>query len=308
MLWNWREREEVGPDLQWEGTVCFLGTGGNPEAVSGQYPHTAGFVITIDGVQLYIDPGPGAVVRANELGLDLGRLDGIYISHGHIDHYEGAESIIEAMCWAMSSRRGLLMTTQQVLQEELLISEYHQGEKVRTGYVGGPDIHVLKEYEPIKIKDLTITPIPAYHGGENYGFVIEGRNCKIGYTSDTNYIRSYLTSEGVKEMGKVGPLMDFQGIVDFRKDIKEAYQDVDILIANITTHNSWAHRHITTLGLPHLLEGSKVKACLLTHFNYSCVEPVDLRDAMAEYVEMNCGIKCIAAKDDDIFNFLDLIL
>lgn len=304
---RWKERLEEGPDQKWEGTLCFLGTGGNPEAVIGQYPHTAGFLITIDGVQLYIDPGPGAVLRAAEAGIDLGKIDGIYISHGHIDHYEGGESVIEAMCWGMSKRRGVLMASKEVLRKEFLISAYHQGEKGSGGYKGGPFVHILEEYKPIDIKGINLTPIPAYHGGENFGFILQGKSIKIGYTSDTNYIRSYLTSEGVKEMARVGALMDFQGITEYRRDIKEAYADVDILIANVTTHNSWAHRHITTLGLAHLLSDTNVKACILTHFNYCCVEPIDLRDSMAQYVQQESGVKCIAAKDGSIFRINELI-
>lgn len=275
----------------------FFGTGGNPEANIGQNPRTAGFLVNLGEAYLWIDPGPGALASVNEHHIDLGSLDAVYISHGHVDHYANAEILVEGMCWAMSTRRGLLLGPESVFTEKL-ISTYHQGETTKHGYLGGPEVRYLKTGEPIAIKDVILTPTPAYHGGENYGFIIEYGGFKLGYTSDTNYIRSYRTSQGIQEMQRMGPIMDFEEVVDYRQDVKAAYQDVDVLIANVTTHNSWAHRHITTLGLAHLLQGSKVKTCYLSHFNYCCVDPVDLREQMSEYVTRVSGITTFPAYDD----------
>lgn len=294
---KWRHREEP-PEPTPGIRVTFLGTGGNPEAVFSQVPRTAGFVLEADGVTLYIDPGPGAVVRAQEAGIDLGAIDGVYVSHGHLDHYSGAESVIEGMCWGMFARRGYLLAPRQVLEGDTLLSRYHQGRTLTpVGYKGGPTVIPLEPHTPIKIKNVTITPIPVHHAEENYGFILTAGSVSIGYTSDTNYIRSYSTPEGVKEMSWRGPIMDMLEVVDYRRDVKVAFGQVDVLIANVTSHNVYGHRHITTLGLPHLLEGSKVKLCFITHFNHCCLQPEDLRPAMAGYVQGRTSVKTIYAVD-----------
>lgn len=308
--WRHRARQEIatGP----ENRIIFLGTGGNPEATFTQQPRTAGFVLQAGGISMYVDPGPGAVIRAHQMQLDLGLLDAIYISHGHLDHYGGAEGVVEAMCWAMYARRGYLLAPANVLEGEGLLSYYHQGHASYANYRGGPQVIMLQPYQQVKIKDITLTPIPAYHTKNNYGFILNTGTMTIGYTSDTNYILRYSTPNGLVEVGKgchrdKGPMMDFQEVVDYRKELKEAFRDVDILVANVTTHNSWPHRHLTALGLAHLLQGSHVKLCFLTHFNHICVKPVDLRSLMAQFIEESTGVKTLAAYDGAVHR-LDQLL
>lgn len=258
---------------------------------------------------MYVDPGPGAVVRAHQMQLDLGSMDAVYISHGHLDHYAGAEGVVEAMCWAMYARRGYLLAPANVLKGEGILSYYHQGNAGYANYQGGPQVVSLQPYQSVKIKDAVLTPIPAYHTKNNFGFILDTGTMTIGYTSDTNYIRQYSTPNGLVEVGKGnhGPIMDFKEVVSYRQDIKEAFQGVDVLVANVTTHNSWPHRHLTTLGLAHLLRQSKVKLCFLTHFNHICVQPVDLRSLMAQYIEESTGVKTLAAYDGAVHQ-LDQLL
>lgn len=297
---KWKVRTEP-QDTNEGSAITFLGTGGNPEAVIGQIPKTAGFFIHLDKLKLYVDPGIGAPIYCIEAGIDPGALDAIYISHGHTDHYAGAETMIESMCWGMSTKRGMVLAPEEVFNEKKIISRYHQGLAGYGGYKGGPEVVFIQSHKSVDIKGVKLTPIPAYHGGENFGFILAGKTAKIGYTSDTNYIRSYSTPEGLIELDRVGTVMDLETIVDYRRDIKEAYAEVDILIANITCHNSWLHRHITTLGLAHLLKGTKVKLCFITHFNYSCVEPEDIREQMADYVQKASGVDVRAAYDGQVY-------
>lgn len=304
---KWRNRDEPAPPPPGV-TVTFLGTGGNPEAVFSQVPHTAGFILVADGLRLYVDPGPGAVVRAEQAGIDLGTIDGVYVSHGHLDHYAGAEAVIEGMCWGMFSRRGYLLAPGQVLERDRLLSKYHQGlQPTKMGYKGGPTVIPLQSFNPVTIKGATIMPVPVHHAEENYGFILNTGSITIGYTSDTNYIKSYASPDGIKEMPVRGPIMDMIDIVDYRRDIKECFSQVDVLIANVTGHNVYAHRHITTLGLPHLLKDGKVKLCFLTHFNHCCLRPEDLRPKMAAYVEGLSGVRTIYAVDGAVHDIGKLL-
>ena len=300
---QYRQREDTVPPSQ-GATITFLGTGGNPEAVFSQTPRTAGFYLEVAGLRLYVDPGPGAVVRAKEAGIDLGLLDGVFVSHGHLDHYAGTEAIIEGMCWGMFTRRGFLMAPEQVLERDRLISRYHQGRNSGLGYKGGPSVIPLQAHQPNLLKGLTLTPIPVHHAEENYGFILDTGKFKLAYTSDTNYIQSYLTPTGVQNLPHKGPVMDLTEIVDFRRDIKDTFSQVDVLIANVTGHNIYAHRHMTTLGLAHLLQGSKVKLCFITHFNHCCLWPEDLRPAMAHYVEHTSGTRTLYAEDGYCYDIL----
>lgn len=299
---KWKERKgRLERKPSWG--ITFLGTGGNPEAVIAQSPRTAGFLVEFGDLYMYVDPGPGALQGVLEAKVDLGALDAVYISHGHVDHYAGAESIIEGMCWAMSTRRGMLMGPKNIFEVERSISKFHQGETERYGYLGGPQVVHLEAGKTLTIKEVKLTPVRAYHGGENYGFILEAGGLRLGYTGDTNYILAYSTPDGCRDVKRFGPIMDFEKIERYREDIKEAFSKVDVLIANITSHNAWVHRHITGIGLCHLLKDSQVRLCYLSHFNYCCVEPEDIRFKMAEYIEGMTGIPTRAAQD---MGYLDL--
>ena len=305
---KWKDRQADLDSFQDGATLTFLGTGGNPEAVISQRPRTGGFIIHLGRLNMIIDPGPGAILSLTELDVDLGMLNAIYISHGHVDHYAGVERIIEGMCWAMSARRGVVLGPERVFKKDKQISDYHQGDSLSSGYKGGPEIRHLKSGEKIVVEDATLTPITAYHGFENYGFILEHKGFKLGYTSDTNYVRVLRAGDKLIDVKKVGVVNEEVTIEEYRQDIKDIFSDVDFLIANVTTHNAWFHRHITTLGLAHLLKDSKVKKCFITHFNYSCIEPEDLRESMATYVQEATGVETYVAYDKLVVNLMDTIL
>ena len=76
----------------------FLGTGGGRFATISQKRMTGGFRIDdIDGKNIHVDPGPGALVRTHQYGLNPRKLNLILISHCHTDHYTDAEVLIEAI-------------------------------------------------------------------------------------------------------------------------------------------------------------------------------------------------------------------
>nr|WP_243687165.1 MBL fold metallo-hydrolase [Methanobacterium formicicum] len=67
---------------------------------------TGGFRIDgIDGKNLHLDPGPGALVRSYQFGVNPLKLHGILVSHSHTDHYSDAEVLIEAMTRGMTRKK-----------------------------------------------------------------------------------------------------------------------------------------------------------------------------------------------------------
>ena len=59
---------------------------------------TGGFRIEdIDGKNIHVDPGPGALVRTYQFGLNPMKVNILMVSHSHTDHYTDAEVMLEAM-------------------------------------------------------------------------------------------------------------------------------------------------------------------------------------------------------------------
>jgi len=77
--------------------IAFLGTGGGRFATITQKRRTAGIRIIGEGLNLHLDPGPGALVHSINEGLDPQKLNAVFVSHCHPDHYTDAEVLIEAM-------------------------------------------------------------------------------------------------------------------------------------------------------------------------------------------------------------------
>jgi len=247
-----------------------------------------GFVVYLKPLALLVDPGPDVLTRALAAGVRPYRLNALYISHGHIDHYAGAESLIEEICFLMMVRRGYLLCDSSVLG---VISAFHRGEGAR----GGPETIVVRPGEPVELLGVRITPVPMYHKGGGCGFVLEKNGFKIGYTGDTNYIVTYRASDGqVRPIAAgFGPTSDFAEVVTYREDLKAIYGDVDLLIANVGGHTHGLFQEMGTVALAHLLTGSRVKLCLATHFGRTCLYPDDLSADMAAYVEAASGVRTL---------------
>ncbi|MDB5080524.1 MAG: hypothetical protein JWP00_2448 [Chloroflexi bacterium] len=276
--------------------ICFLGTGGSPRCMLTQVAHTGGFMINLPNFALHVDPGPGAILQANRHKLDPTSLDAVFVSHAHTDHYTEANTIIEGMCRMMSQRRGCVLAPGEILDGNY-ISPFHQGHGTTTGpYRGGPATTLaLRDNQPVALGEVTLTPHQAYHGGENYGFVLDYHGLTIGYTSDTNYVKSYRNTSGqiqeASSANRFGELADLAEIVDYRHDLKEIYSQVDILVANVTFHNMWSHRHLTGYGLTHLLTGSRVKQCFITHLDSTYFTNPGLAADLAAYITRKSGVK-----------------
>ena len=94
--------------------ITFLGTGGGRFSTISQRRMTGGFRIdNLNGINLHVDPGPGALVRTYQFGLDPRNLSGVFISHAHTDHYTDAEVLIEAMTRGMTKENGVIIGSLQ---------------------------------------------------------------------------------------------------------------------------------------------------------------------------------------------------
>lgn len=94
--------------------LYFLGSGGGDYVVrtpvgNDLIASIGGFGIWGEGTHLIVDPGPGAIREMFLLGIDPSDLDGIIISHRHLDHYQDWEYILVRMV-----RKGALAVEKKV--------------------------------------------------------------------------------------------------------------------------------------------------------------------------------------------------
>ncbi len=247
--------------------LIFLGTGGGRIVMTTQMRWTGGIVLRGNDTQIHVDPGPGALVRALDLGINPQKTDAIIVSHAHLDHYGDCQILIEAMARAATKKRGVLLGSSSALvgdeQYSRIISNYHLGlleEK-----------QVLTPGSSFSIKGIKITATPAYHSDPStVGLVIEEKEngARIGYTSDTAYNQSL-------------PL--------FYKDC-----ELFILCCLRPFGKPWKG-HLSTDEVIPLVEEVKPSLTVLTHFGAAFLKANP--EKQAKIVEKKTGIKTIAATD-----------
>ncbi len=168
--------------------IVLLGTGGGRFVTMTQKRRTAGIRIMGKGLNLHLDPGPGALVHSIEQGLNPQRLNAVLVSHCHPDHYTDAEILIEAMTHGMTRRQGLLAAPKSVLEGsdvcDASISKYHQ-QMVERKIEVAPG----SEFTMDNISVLTTHAKHTDPGAVGFRFVTAFGD--FAYTSDSEYYEGY---------------------------------------------------------------------------------------------------------------------
>ncbi len=245
--------------------ITFLGTGGGRFSTISQRRMTGGFRIdNLNGKNLHVDPGPGALVRTYQFGLDPRKLDGIFISHAHIDHCTDAEILIESMTKGMTRNKGSIIGCESVFngfeQFGPCISNYHKSKSKNI---------ILKPHTKKKFNNLTIKGTKTIHGDSTgVGFFIDSKDIKISYTSDTQYFDKLYTY----------------------------HEGSDILIASVLrSGDKFIRGHMCSETFKKLLNEVQPKLAIMTHFGLEMINTNPLKEA--KKITKQTGIKTLAAYD-----------
>ena len=247
------------------GTLKFLGTAGARFAVARQLRHSGGLVWTLGGVTLWVDPGPGALVRAlaSRPRIDPAKVDALLLTHPHLDHVGDATAVVEAMTGGGFSRRGTLLAPRSALEEEPVVFRYAQG------FVSRREVLVAQGRYRLG-PDLTVfVPLAHDHGVETYGYRLETEGFSAGHVVDTYW-------------------MD---------ELPKAYAGVDLLVVN-STRLLGHDKRLLHLGLDDaeaLAAAIRPRLCVLTHFGMQL--PPERARQEAEAIAARTGVATKAARD-----------
>ncbi|HVP66669.1 MAG TPA: MBL fold metallo-hydrolase [Anaeromyxobacteraceae bacterium] len=246
-------------------SLKFLGTAGARFAVSTQTRHSGGLVWTLRGFTLWVDPGPGALVRALAARprVDPRRVDAVLVSHRHLDHCGDATVVVEAMTEGGRSRRGTLLAPRDALEVEPVVFRYAQAFPAR--------LSVLEEgCEVALAPGLTLSaPLAHDHGTETYGYRLRAPGLSVAHVTDTFWMDA----------------------------LADAYARVDLLVVNATRLRG-GDRHLLHLGwddAERLVAAIRPRAAILTHLGMQVLQagPEDRAREMTERL----GVPVVAARD-----------
>jgi ribonuclease BN (tRNA processing enzyme) len=247
-----------------EGFIKFLGTGGARFVAMRQVRSTGGLWLHYRDTNLYIDPGPGAIVKihGSKDRLDPLDLDGIILSHKHLDHANDVNIMIEAMTNGGFKKNGVLFCPDDAINGDPVVLKYLMA------YLD--NIIHLKENTNYTIKDITFsTSVRHKHPVETYGFIFH-LNKTIALITDTRF---------------------FDALPD--------HYQADILIINVLRskpiEKEHAVDHLATKDVVEIVERIKPEIAIMTHFGMNMI--MEKPYLLAGKLKKATGVEVIAAYD-----------
>jgi phosphoribosyl 1,2-cyclic phosphodiesterase len=256
--------------------IIFLGTGGGRFATITQKRRTAGIRIISEGLNLHLDPGPGALVHSINEGLDPQKLNAVFVSHCHPDHYTDAEVLIEAMTRGMTRKRGVLVASKSVLSGtdicEASISKYHQ-------QMPQQKIEAVPNMK-FQVGDVNVLATEARHTDPDaVGFRFETADFgDFAYTSDTEY---------------------FEGLGKYYGGLR-----LLVLCVMRPAGKPWKG-HMTTNDAIRIIEETRPEHAVLTHLGMQMIFKGPASEA--KLIKDKTGVPTVAAVDGMRINFGETI-
>lgn len=251
--------------------IVFLGTGGGRFVTITQKRRTAGIRITGESLNLHLDPGPGALVHSIGAGLDPQRVNAVFVSHCHPDHYTDAEVLVEAMTRGMTRKQGLLAAPKSVLEGsdvcDASISRYHQ-QMVERRIEAAPGSRFA-------VGNINVLATEARHTDPNaVGFRFETEFGDFAYTSDTEYF----------------------------EEIAACYQRVRLLALCVMRPSGKPWKgHMSTDDAIKIVDETRPEQAILTHLGMSMLNRGPEREA--RLIQEKTGVAAIAAVDGMTVDF-----
>lgn len=245
----------------------FLGTAGARFAVTRQIRNSGGMWLSIDDTDLLIDPGPGSLVRclSSRPKLKPVDLDGIFLSHRHIDHSNDVNIMIEAMTNGGHKNKGSLFAPSDALNTDPVVLHHFRNHL--------NSIIVLKENKKYSLNSLHFeTPVQHIHGVETYGSRFFGTEISLSYIADTKYF----------------------------EELSSSYS-ADVLVLNVVLlePKEWIN-HLSIVDAEKIILEMNPKLCILTHFGMTMIRNKPWE--MAEKLSKKTGVSVVAASDGKQFS------
>ncbi|MBN2367608.1 hypothetical protein JXC34_01210 [Candidatus Woesearchaeota archaeon] len=252
------------------GRILFLGTGGDAFVVGKQYRSSGGIIFISDKNQFHLDPGPGSLVMAKMMGINLRENTALFVSKNDLFKANDINAVISAMTHNGLDKRGVLVCPPSVVSKTSQVSpflnEFYKNclEKVM----------VTDNTNKIAINDIEIEIIKLVgRPTETSGFKFITPKFTLGYIPDTEY----------------------------SNELGEKFADTDILILSIQNPKNVKNEDsLNCDDAEKIIKKATPQLAILTGFGIKMLQAETLYEARE--MQKNTGIQIIAAKDGMTIN------
>ncbi len=244
-----------------ENYIKFLGTAGARFVMIKQLRSSGGIWISYKGTNVIIDPGPGSIARCalSKPKMDPTTLDGIILTHRHLDHSNDINVMIEAMTEGGFKKKGVVFLPADAMDDEPVILRHLRPVVER--------IEILDEKKKYAIGEIAFSvPSRQRHPVATYGLNFDFKKT-VSLITDTRY---------------------FEGIEDMYK--------ADIVIINVVFFEERpAIEHLSLPDAKRIIEKIKPETAILTHFGMTML--THKPHLLAEQLSVELNREVIAAYD-----------
>ncbi len=250
-------------------SIIFLGTGGDSIVVGKQLRASGGIILKLRDNYFHLDPGPGALLRMKQQGLNPRELTAVLVTHNHLNHAGGVNSVLSAMTYSGIDKRGILVGDEESLngseKEYPMISSYHK--HLTEKFIA------MKPGARIGINNINVESLPAKHTSSSIGYRFTTEEFVLSYTGDTEY----------------------------SKDLVDAHKKSDVVIINCKYPTGLTQKgHMNSEDVIKFLEKVKPKLAVLTHFGVKMLDADPIYEAREIHKKVGCQV--IAAKEGLVVN------
>lgn len=245
--------------------IIFLGTAGDSAVVTKQFRASGGIILQLEGLQFHLDPGPGVLQNAKEVGINLHYTSAIIVSNNSVNHCNDLNIAIDAMTHGGIETRGLVLGSKAVLQttdnSTPFLTKHHQTlvEKVVP----------MEKNHKIGIELVEINALPVnHHNSHNLAFKFFCPKFTLGYTGDTSY----------------------------NQELTESLTGSDILILNVPyPGETGKNNNLDTASAIKIISQVRPKIAIITHFGLEMLKADPIQEARE--IQRITGVQTVAAKD-----------
>jgi len=236
--------------------------------------------------RLLFDCGEGTQRQLMSLKLKFMKIDRIFISHWHADHFAGLLGLVQTMC--LEGRKEKLYVygpkdSRRFVEQLLDVGYYYRGFEVVVGEV--------TEGDRIDCGDYEIMPFKVEHGIPALGYVFQEKDklsanmekaAKFDLTTSpligklksgetVTYKGKTVKPEDVIEVKK-GRKVIYTGDTKYTENIVKHSKDADALIIDSTfagdfVEKAGSYKHSTSKQAAEIAKKAKVKKLFLTHIS-----------------------------------------